>query len=88
MLEKRCVDVRCIQEVRWQGTLARSLTGKAHRYEIFGVGNGNGVGCVGILLVENWGDKVIEVVRVCDIIFKYRLILQGCIATVILAYAS
>ncbi|CAI9742732.1 Hypothetical predicted protein [Octopus vulgaris] len=30
MLERRCVNMCCIQEVRWRGGSARFLTGKEH----------------------------------------------------------
>ena len=66
MLERRRVDVCCVQETRWRGASARILTGKEHSYKFFWVGNSEGVGGVGILLAEKWVDKVIEVVRVCD----------------------
>ncbi|CAI9722267.1 Hypothetical predicted protein [Octopus vulgaris] len=66
MLERRCVDICCMQEVRWRGGSARFLTGKEHRYKIFWAGNTDGVGGVGILIAEKWVDKVIEVIRVCD----------------------
>ena len=70
MLERRRVDVCCVQEVRWRGASARFITGKERRYKFFWVGNSVGVGGVGILLAEEWVDKVIEVVRVCDRIIK------------------
>ena len=60
------MDVCCVQETRWRGASARTLTGKEHSYKFFWVGNSEGVGGVGILLAEKWVDKVIEVVRVCD----------------------
>ncbi len=87
MLERRRVDVCCVQEVRWRGSSARLLTGKEHRYKLFWVGNSAGLGGVGILLAEKWIDKVIEVVRVCDRIIKLRLVIGNTIATVISAYA-
>ena len=72
MLERRRVDVCCVQEVRWRGASARIITGREHWYKFFWVGNSDGVGGVGILLAEKWVDEVIEVVRVCDRIIKSR----------------
>ena len=87
MLEQRRVDVCCVQETRWKGASVRLLTGKQHRYTLSWVGNNEGVGGVGILLAEKWIGKVIEVVRVCDIIIKLRLVIGDTTTTVISAYA-
>ncbi|XP_029644345.1 uncharacterized protein LOC115218561 [Octopus sinensis] len=88
MLERRCVDVCCVQEVRWRGALARVLTGKAYRYKLIWEGNSDEIGGMGILLAEKWVDKVIEEVKVCDRVLKLRLVLKNGIATIISAYAS
>ncbi|XP_052821790.1 craniofacial development protein 2-like [Octopus bimaculoides] len=88
MLERRCVDLCCLQEVRWRGGSTRFLTGKEHRYKIFWAGNTYRVGGVSILLAEKWVDKVIEVVSVCDRILKIILVPQHGLATIISAYAS
>ena len=71
------MDVCCVQEVRWRGASARFITGKERRYKFFWVGNSVGVGGVGILLAEEWVDKVIEVVRVCDRIINRYIMLHN-----------
>lgn len=86
MLEWSHVDVCCIREVRGKGASARYLTGKEHRYKIFWVGNSDGVDSVGILLDEKWVYMVPKVVRVCDRILKFILVLQSGTVTIILAH--
>ncbi|XP_029647133.1 craniofacial development protein 2-like [Octopus sinensis] len=87
MLEWRRVDVCCFQEVRWQESSAKFLTGKRHRYKLFWEGNGDGEEGLGILLAEKWVNKVTKVDGVCDRVHKLRLVLQSCTATIISAYA-
>ncbi|XP_029640445.1 uncharacterized protein LOC115215424 [Octopus sinensis] len=86
MLGRRCVDLCCVQEVRWRGSSVRFLKDEEHRYKIFWVGNTDRIGSVGIFFAEKWVDKAI-VVRVCDRILKFRLVLQQGLATIILACA-
>ena len=64
MLERRSVDVCCVQEVRWRGASVRFVEGRRARYKLFWIGNSTGYGGVGIFIAEKWIDKVIDVKRV------------------------
>ena len=44
MLERRSVDVCCVQEVRWRGASVRFVEGRRARYKLFWIGNSNGYG--------------------------------------------
>ena len=52
MLERRSVDVCCVQEVRWRGASVRSVVGRRARYKLFWIGNSTGYGGVGIFIAQ------------------------------------
>eukprot|EP00106_Octopus_bimaculoides_P006251 XP_014773693.1 PREDICTED: craniofacial development protein 2-like [Octopus bimaculoides] len=87
MMEHCHVDVYGVQKVRSKGASVRFLIGEKQKFKFFWVGRSDGVGSVGILVVEKWVDKVIEVVRVCDRFIKLRLIINRLRVTFISAYA-
>ena len=57
-VSRRGVDQCCLQEVRWRGASARMIVGKESRYKVFWIDSENGNGGVGILLAEEWVEKV------------------------------
>ena len=59
-LTRRCIDLCCVQEVRWRGASTRMITGKDSTYKLFWVGNSTGPGGIGILLAEKWIDKALD----------------------------
>lgn len=61
MMERRNVDILCIQETRWKGSKARSIGGglKLFYHGVDGRRNG-----VGIMLKEECAKSVLEVKRV------------------------
>ena len=87
MLERREVDVCCVQEHRWRGRSVRMIEGKAERYKFFWKGNEFGTGGVGIFLAEKWVDKVIDVNRVSDRIILIKILANDRILTVVSVYA-
>ena len=44
MLERRPVDVCCVQEVRWRGASVRFVEGRRAKYKLFWIGNSTGYG--------------------------------------------
>ena len=90
-LSRRRVDICGVQEHRWRGGLktnqVRYLKGKNSEYKFFFCANDSGLGGVGILLAENWADKVIEVQRPCDRIILLKLIIGKAVTTFISVYA-
>ena len=87
MLERRSIDMCCVQEVRWRGKSCRMIAGKATKYKLFWIGSDSGFGGVGILLAEKWIDKVIDVNRVNDRIILIKIMVQESILSVISVYA-
>ena len=52
-MERRRIDICCLQETRWRGGSARLLQGKEAKYKFHWSGNDKGLGGVGILTSEN-----------------------------------
>ena len=51
----------------------KQIVGKDSRFKLFWSGNDKGTGGVGVLLVEEWLEKVFEVVRISDRIILIRM---------------
>ena len=51
----------------------KQIVGKDSRFKLFWSGNDKGTGGVGVLLAEEWWEKVFEVVRVSDRIILIRM---------------
>ena len=81
------VVVGCLQETRWKGAKCRFIGGGDAKYKVYWMGNKGGMGGVGIAVAENWVDKVIEVVRVCDRIMMVMMAVGKVICKIISAYA-
>ena len=86
-LDRRRVDVCCVQEHRWRGESARMITGRDSRYKFYWIGNQTGIGGVGILVREKWVENVMDVMRVNDRIMVLKLIFGKQIVTVVSTYA-
>ena len=59
----RRIDICRVQESRWKGCSARLVSAKDFKYKFIWSGENSGFGAVGVLLNENWIDKIISVVR-------------------------
>ena len=88
MLERRSVDVCCVQEVRWRGASVRFVEGRRARYKLFWIGNSTGYGGVGIFIAEKWIDKVIDVKRVNDHIIVVKFLIGKKIVTAVSVYTA
>lgn len=86
-VSRRGIDLCCIQEVRWRGASARMVEGKDTRYKVFWVGNNGGTAGVGILLSEEWVEKVYEVNRISDRLMLIKLAMDKVVLTVLSCYA-
>ena len=60
---RRRIDICCVQESRWEGCPARLISAKDFKYKFIWSGDNSDFGGVGVLLNENWTDKVISVVK-------------------------
>lgn len=85
MVQRRCVDVCCVYNLRWRGASVRIITGKAQRYKLFCEVDGDRIWDAGIRLAEKWVGEVIEVERVCNTVVKLKLDLQNRITAIISA---
>ena len=78
MLERRSVDICCVQESRFRRNFVRIIKGKSSPYELFWIGNLKGLG-VGIFLVEKRKSKVIDRSRVKDRVIAIEILVHGII---------
>ncbi|MCI4379298.1 hypothetical protein PGIGA_G00226350 [Pangasianodon gigas] len=84
MMERRKVDILCVQETRWKGSKARSI-GAGFKLFYYGVDSKrNGVG---VVLKEEFGRNVLEVKRVSDRVTSLKLEIEGVMLNVVSGYA-
>ena len=87
-LERRKVKVCCVQETRWKGEGTRILgTKTGGKYKLFWKGCSEGVSGVGVIVSEEFIDKVVEVTRVNERLMMVKLIVGKCLMNVVAAYA-
>ncbi|KAK3569805.1 hypothetical protein QTP86_005795 [Hemibagrus guttatus] len=84
MMERRKVDILCVQETRWKGSKARSI-GAGFKLFYYGVDSKrNGVG---VVLKEEFVWNVLEVKRVSDRVMSLKLEIEGVMLNVVSGYA-
>ncbi|KAK3556397.1 hypothetical protein QTP70_007981 [Hemibagrus guttatus] len=84
MMERRKVDILCVQETRWKGSKARSI-GAGFKLFYYGVDSKrNGVG---VVLKEKFVRNVLEVKRVSDRVMSLKLEIEGVMLNVVSGYA-
>ncbi|KAK3525556.1 hypothetical protein QTP86_034849 [Hemibagrus guttatus] len=84
MLERRKVDMLCVQETRWKGSKAHSI-GAGFKLFYYGVDSKrNGVG---VVLKEKFARNVLEVKRVSDRVMSLKLEIEGVMLNVVSGYA-
>ncbi|KAK3515046.1 hypothetical protein QTP70_004038 [Hemibagrus guttatus] len=84
MMERRKVDILCVQETRWKGSKARSI-GAGFKLFYYGVDSKrNGVG---VVLKEEFVRNVLEVKRVSDRVMSLKLEIEGVMLNVASGYA-
>ncbi|KAK3570005.1 hypothetical protein QTP86_008433 [Hemibagrus guttatus] len=83
-MERRKVDILCVQETRWKGSKARSI-GAGFKMFYYGVDSKrNGVG---VVLKEEFVRNVLEVKRVSDRVMSLKLEIEGVMLNVVSGYA-
>ncbi|KAK3546297.1 hypothetical protein QTP70_025706 [Hemibagrus guttatus] len=83
-MERRKVDILCVQETRWKGSKARSI-GAGFKLFYYGVDSKrNGVG---VVLKEEFVRNVLEVKRVSDRVISLKLEIEGVMLNVVSGYA-
>ncbi|KAK3510361.1 hypothetical protein QTP70_005658 [Hemibagrus guttatus] len=84
MMERRKVDILCVQETRWKGSKARSI-GAGFKLFYYGVDSKrNGLG---VVLKEEFVRNVLEVKRVSDRVMSLKLEIEGVMLNVVSGYA-
>src|SRR6267154_2195756 len=87
MAGRRGLDFCCFQETRWRGEGNRWFGEEGKRYKFFGMGCGEGLAGVGVLVVEKWVENVIEVKKLSERIMLIRVSIGVNILNVISGYA-
>ena len=84
MMERRKVDILCMQETKWKGSKARSIGGgfKLLYHGVDGRRNG-----VSIILKEDYAKSVVEVKRKSNTMMSVKMEIEGVMVNVISAYA-
>ncbi|KAK3566884.1 hypothetical protein QTP86_004768 [Hemibagrus guttatus] len=83
-MERRKVDILCVQETRWKGSKARSI-GAGFKLFYYGVDSKrNGVG---VVLKEEFVRNVLEVKSVSDRVMSLKLEIEGVMLNVVSGYA-
>jgi exonuclease III len=80
MMERRKVDILCVQETRWQGSKARSL---GAGFKLFYHGVSKKRNRVGVILKEELIRNVLEVTRVSDRLMCLKLEMEGVMFNVV-----
>uniref|UniRef100_A0AAQ6IMB3 Endonuclease/exonuclease/phosphatase domain-containing protein n=1 Tax=Anabas testudineus TaxID=64144 RepID=A0AAQ6IMB3_ANATE len=84
MMERRKVDVLCVQETKWKGSKARSIGGG---YKLFYHGVDRKRNRVGVILKGEFVNNVLEVKRVSDRVMSLKLQIKGVMVNVVSGYA-
>ena len=85
MMERRNVDILCLQETKWKGSKARNIGG---RCKVFYTGTDGRKNGIGIVVREELVKSVLEVKRVSDRLMAIKLEVKGSILIIIIVYAS
>ena len=84
MMERRNVDILCLQETKWKGSKARNIGGGC---KIFYNGADRRKNGIGIVLREELAESVLEVKRMSDRLMAMKLEVNGSILNIVSAYA-
>ena len=84
MMERRNVDILCLQETKWKGSKARNIGGG---YKIFYNGVDGRKNGIEIVLREELAESVLEVKRISDRLMAMKLEVNGSILNIVSAYA-
>ena len=90
VLEIRRIKVYCVQETRWKGDGARVLrtaTGGKYVYNLLWKGCAEGLNGIGVIIAEEFIDKVVKVVGVYDRLMMVKVLVGQCLVNIVSAYA-
>ena len=82
-LKRRCVDICCVQEVKWKGQGARMI---GNGFKFLWSGSSKAVNGVGVI-VANWlVGKIVEVERYSDRVMKVNIVIGDVVWEVVSCY--
>ncbi|KAK3537919.1 hypothetical protein QTP70_024578 [Hemibagrus guttatus] len=84
MMERRKVDILCVQETRWKGSKARSI---GAGFKLFYYGMEKKRNGVGVVLKEEFVRNVLEVKSVSDRVISLKVEIEGVMLNVVSGYA-
>ena len=84
MMERRNIDILCLQETKWKGSKARNIGGKCKLFYKGADARKNGIG---IVVREELIESVREVKRVSDRLMAMKLEVKGFILNIVSGYA-
>ncbi|KAK3565977.1 hypothetical protein QTP86_024229, partial [Hemibagrus guttatus] len=84
VMERRKVDILCVQETRWKGSKARSI---GAGFKLFYYGVDSKTNGVGVVLKEEFVRNVLEVKRVSGRVMSLKLEIEGVMLNVVSGYA-
>jgi exonuclease III len=84
VMERRRVDVLCVQETRWRGNGVKML---ANGCKLFYSGGSERKNGVGVILSQQWCGRVLQVTRCSERLLMIKLACEDKITSVISAYA-
>ena len=84
MMERRNVDILCLQETKWKGSKARNIGGGCKIFYNRADGRKNGIE---IVLREELAESVLEVKRVSVILMAMKLEVNRSILNIVSVYA-
>ncbi|XP_070022189.1 uncharacterized protein [Nicotiana sylvestris] len=83
ILQKRKINITCVQETRWVGSRVKN----ADEYKLWYSGVLRGKNGVGILIDSHLKESVLEVRRVNDRLMTIKMVVGECTLNVVSAYA-
>ena len=84
MMDRRKVDIFCVQETKWKGNKARNIGGS---FKLFYHGVDGRRSVVGVILKDEYAERVLEVRRMSDREMSVKLEVEGEMINIISAYA-
>ena len=85
MMERRNVDILCLQETKWKGSKPRNIGGGCKLFYNGVDGKRNGIG---IVVKEELAESVLEVKRMSDRLMAMKLEIKGSILNIVSVYTS
>ena len=84
MMQRRKLDILCVQETKWKGSKARSI---GEGFKIFYHGLCRKKNGVGVILKEELAKNVFDVKRVSDRVLSLKLVFECQMLNVVCGYA-